>query len=142
MKKQGFPSLASSLLACPTVSARRAYSLPLFLPLFLILSSQVCLAALSDVYAYPVPWRPNATDSQRYGTATGGITFTNLPNPSEIRIFNLSGTLVKTISHTDSGITETWDGKYDSNADVKSGIYVYVIEYDSEKKSGKLMIIR
>jgi hypothetical protein len=95
-----------------------------------------------DIFAYPVPWRPNADDPDRYGTESGGIIFSNLPNPSKIKIYNTAGELVKELSHTESDPAETWDGKTTSGRDAASGVYIYVVEFGSAKKFGKLMVIR
>ncbi|MBI4064378.1 MAG: hypothetical protein HY401_08785 [Elusimicrobia bacterium] len=96
------------------------------------------------VYAFPVPWRPNFDDPARYGTLAGGITFTNLPSEGSIKIFDVAGELVRTIN-IPVGLFPPkykWDVKTESGQDVVSGVYIWVVESGSNRKFGKLMVIR
>jgi len=95
---------------------------------------------LSDVYAYPVPWKPNDGDDNT-GILTSGITFNSTPDVGTIKIFTISGKLVKKID-IQAGYEPKWDGKNDKGKDVASGVYIYLIENERSKKTGKLMIIR
>jgi hypothetical protein len=57
------------------------------------------------------------------------VTFSHLPDNAIIRIFDLSGVLVRTITHVStSGQFDTWDLQNDNNYPVASGIYVVYIE--------------
>jgi len=95
---------------------------------------------LGDVYAYPVPWKPYDGDDNT-GTISDGITFTNLPDVGDIKVFTITGKLVKKID-IQAGYESEWDGKNDKGKDVASGVYIYLIENERNKKTGKLMIIR
>jgi hypothetical protein len=88
----------------------------------------------SNAYAYPVPFKPSA------GHTT--ITFTNLPAICTIKIYTIAGELVKTISVNSSSGQTTWDGKTNFGGNTASGVYLYLIESSSSKKTGKLIIIR
>ena len=91
---------------------------------------------LSDAYAYPVPYKPNDGNDEE------GITFTGLSMEAEIKIYTITGELVKKIIH-ESGFVEEWyPVENEKGEKVVSGVYIYYIENDKEHKSGKLMIIR
>ncbi|MFC2061159.1 Ig-like domain-containing protein [Elusimicrobiota bacterium] len=82
---------------------------------------------LSDAYAFPVPFLPSRDRA---------ITFTNLSSLCTIKIYTLNGELIKEIEHS-GGEQEYWE-----DIDAASGVYLYLIENEKEKKKGKLMIIR
>jgi hypothetical protein len=89
-------------------------------------------ADLSQSYAYPVPFRPNA------GLGHRRVKFTNLSPQCVIKIYTLSGDLVRTIEESDGdGFNDDWDA-----SDVASGAYLYVIENDSQRRTGQLVIIK
>jgi hypothetical protein len=58
-----------------------------------------------------------------------------------IRIFTLSGELVKILTDVDGSIAE-WDLTNMNNTYVASGIYLYVITNGDKKRTGKLAVIR
>lgn len=100
-------------------------------------------ADVSSVYAFPVPWAPNSGDPAR-GTAAGGITFANLPSGGTIKVYTLSGRLVRTLD-IPVGLFPPqlrWDVKTGGASDVVSGVYIWRIQSGSNEKSGKLMVIR
>ena len=108
--------------------------------IYAVMASNTETGSLNDVYAYPVPWRPNCNDSNKFGNTAGGITFTNLPAAYEIRIYNIAGELLKIIN--DTMPSYSWDAADDNNIQLRSGAYIYVVKSGSIKKSGKLLIIR
>lgn len=101
---------------------------------------------VSDIHAYPVPFRPGGPGSGsgagQTGTASGGITFKNLPSQGTIRIYTLGGELVKEISHTSGTGTETWNVKTDSGDDCATGTYIWSVESNGSRKTGKLAVVR
>ena len=57
------------------------------------------------------------------------VTFSHLPDNAIIRIFDISGVLVKTINHVStSGQFDTWNLQNDSNLPVASGIYIVYVD--------------
>ena len=57
------------------------------------------------------------------------VTFSHLPANATLRIFDLSGVLVKTITHIpSSGQFDKWNLQNDSGYPVASGIYVVYID--------------
>lgn len=104
-----------------------------------------------DVYVVPNPYVFN-DDQRSFGIDDPfRIEFRNLPEEATIRIFTLSGDLVRTLEHGPdergnlSG-SAVWDQKTDSGLIVAPGLYIYNVESRDERASGsvtgKLMIIR
>jgi hypothetical protein len=105
--------------------------------------------SVDAVRPIPNPWRPNGpragTGAGETGTLAGGVLFNNLPSEGTLRIYTLSGELVREISHSDAlGPTgqETWNGKNDSGSDVATGTYVYVFDAQGARKTGKVAVVR
>ena len=96
---------------------------------------------LSDAYAYPVPYKPNDGLSTT-GDETNGITFTNLSTEAEIKIYTITGELVKKLIHKDGWNEEWYPVENEKGKKVVSGVYIYYIENNKQHKSGKLVIIR
>ena len=117
--------------------------------LFLRVSAAHGDGVTADIYAFPDPWRPHGPAAGlgygQTGTDAGGITFTNLPSECSIKIYTLSGRLVRTLHHSDTGGAigqETWDGHVDSGDSAASGVYLWRVQSSTDGKNGKLMIIR
>jgi hypothetical protein len=89
---------------------------------------------LSSAFAFPNPFKPSS------GHTT--VTFTNLASQCTIKIFTLSGDLVKTIQETDGDGQNTWDVKNDAGEALTSGLYLYLIKSSDDAKMGKLVIIK
>lgn len=99
-----------------------------------------------DIHAFPVPWRPSGgtagSGAGQSGTLAGGITFNNLPSLCTIHIYTLSGSRVKEIDHTSGTPQEVWDVRSDAGEDLATGTYLWVVDANGTKKSGKLAVIR
>ncbi|MBI3292656.1 MAG: hypothetical protein HYZ73_07620, partial [Elusimicrobia bacterium] len=76
------------------------------------------------------------------GTEAGGITFTNLTSECTIRIYTLTGELVRELRHQGGLPSFRWDVTNDQGEAVVSGVYLYDIRSLNDSKQGKLMIIR
>ena len=87
-----------------------------------------------------MPFRPNAGNSARYGTWAQGIRFTNLPGYGKIKIYTLSGELVRELPV--ALVTETWDVKNTDGKLVASGVYIWEATAGSGRKTGKLVVIK
>jgi len=97
---------------------------------------------LSDAHAYPVPWKPNDGKDET-GTEQEGITFTNLSAEGVIKIYSISGELVREYDYKPAdGGKWTWDVETSRGEKVFSGVYIYYIKNEQEQKKGRLMIIR
>ena len=89
---------------------------------------------LGSAYAWPVPFKPASGHSQ--------ITFSNLATDSTIKIYTVTGELVKQL-HNDGDVTFLqWDAKNKDGDNVVSGVYVYQIKNSFSEKRGKLVIVR
>jgi hypothetical protein len=99
--------------------------------------------SVDDVFASPVPWIPQGTDT-RFISSDNGIDFNNLPQQGEIDIYTIRGELVRKIvfSGLIGGNPVTWDGKNDQGTDVASAVYIWEVKNDADKKIGKLIVIR
>ncbi|MFH1562769.1 MAG: PKD domain-containing protein [Nitrospirota bacterium] len=87
---------------------------------------------LSNFVVYPNPFKPIRGDDK--------IIFEGLPINTTIRIYDISGSLIRCIENV-SAIYE-WDVKDSHSKDVASGVYIYIVTYNDEKKTGKLAIVR
>lgn len=92
---------------------------------------------LNAAHAFPVPFIPHLGHSH--------ITFTRLTAKVTIRIFTISGELVKTIIK-DSGASDevAWNPvTNDDGQPVASGVYLFHVEStDGKTRLGKLMVIK
>jgi hypothetical protein len=90
---------------------------------------------LADARVFPNPLR--VYDGQT------SMTFDNLTDQVEIRIYDTRGSLVRSESLDPSGTVFLWDLKNDEGHDIASGIYVYTLTNNSgERQKGKIAIIR
>ena len=90
--------------------------------------------SLADAYAFPNPFKPSEGHTQ--------ITFTNLASICTIKIFTLTGDLVKTMVANDGSGQAAWNAKNDAGESVVSGLYLFVIDSGQDVKRGKLVIIK
>lgn len=95
---------------------------------------------LTTVYAYPVPFRPGAGDAARYGSWTTGIRFTNQPAYGTIKIYTITGELVRSLPVTPP--VTSWDVRNSGGSVVASGVYLWEITTGSSRKTGKLVVIK
>lgn len=71
------------------------------------------------------------------------IQFINVPNPSTVRIYTLRGDLVKTIEvSSNTGGIVTWNQVTDFGQFVESGVYIYQVDSQYGKHTGKFAIVR
>ena len=89
---------------------------------------------LSSAHCYPVPFRPAAGHTK--------ITFTGLTQSASIRVFTLSGRLVRSLEKAGAGDTLDWDVRNSAGENLASGVYIFVVKSPSQTASGKLMVIR
>jgi hypothetical protein len=96
---------------------------------------------LAQIKVVPNPYVANAVwdfsqDNQR-------IEFTNLPPVATIRIYTISGNLVRVLEHTDGSGTEAWDLRTRFNLKTASGTYYWhVTTPDGDTTLGLLSLIQ
>lgn len=95
---------------------------------------------VSTVYAYPVPFRPNAGDLARYGGWADLITFTSLPSYGKLRIYTITGDLVRELDVVPPEMK--WDVRNSAGQIVASGVYIWEIVSGKNRKTGKLMVVK
>ncbi|MBI4063395.1 MAG: T9SS type A sorting domain-containing protein [Elusimicrobia bacterium] len=109
------------------------------LGIFINRGAPVSAAAAPDIksaHAFPMPFKPSLGHNK--------ITFRGLTARVKIKIYTLSGELVKELEKDNASSQDlvwspvtNWRGEA-----LASGIYLYVIKTDNDKKTGKLFIIR
>jgi len=92
---------------------------------------------LSEVIAYPTPYKPNS------GLGHTNITFKGLTSTASIKIFTITGELVHKYEETDGDGIYQWDVKNDNGEAIASGTYIYLVTNNQgEKATGKIVIIK
>ncbi|MCK4532273.1 carboxypeptidase regulatory-like domain-containing protein [bacterium] len=92
----------------------------------------ICFGSSNKVFVYPNPYIKGKSLYKE-------INFTNLPRESMIKIYTISGLLVKTIQHNE--IINGGSGKWDISG-IASGTYIYSITSSQGEKKGKISIIK
>lgn len=87
---------------------------------------------LARMLVYPQPLKPDHRE----------LVFSRIPDESEISIFNLNGRLIRKLSERTFFGAVRWDLRDTSGNRIPSGIYVYEIRHEGEKKVGKLVVLR
>ena len=95
---------------------------------------ETTITELTQARVYPNPVYPNVSDK-------GAITFDKVPIGTRIQIFAPTGHLIEELSAHNENRSHWWlTGK--GGADVSSGIYIYVLEFENRKKVGKIAVIK
>ncbi|MDI6735426.1 MAG: thermonuclease family protein [bacterium] len=98
------------------------------------LIGQIIPANLDTLVVYPNPFKPVRGDTE--------IIFKGVPSNSTIRIYDLSGSLIKEIENISLGKC-SWNVQDAYGRNVASGMYIYIVSSDEGmKKIGKIAIIR
>ncbi|MDD5687537.1 MAG: carbohydrate-binding protein [Elusimicrobia bacterium] len=93
---------------------------------------------LSNIKIYPNPYNPATAVS-------GKLKVTNLPMNSVMKLYSITGELVRELKEIDFGNLGwlEWDGKNDDGDKVSKGVYIYQIEDTAgKKKAGKIGLIK
>jgi hypothetical protein len=105
----------------------------------------VTAADLDKVHTVPDPYY--VTNEYEQTTEQKVIKFVNLPEKAIIRIYSLSGVLLKILEHNSPtfGGEETWDVRNRNNQVVASGVYFYHIEANvnggKARRVGRMTIV-
>lgn len=96
---------------------------------------------LSSVRVYPNPWRPGSGGVQD----AAAVVFDGLTSEATIRLFTISGRLVRELDKPASTATaqQLWDGNDSTGHAVASGVYYYVVTAPGGlKATGRVAVIR
>ena len=98
------------------------------------------VSGLGAVKVYPVPWQPGA--GGRFDSAQG-VTFSGLPASARIKIFTITGELVRLleVSAADGGF-KLWDGRNSEGHNAASGVYLAVVKSGSDERTVKVAVER
>ena len=100
-------------------------------------TAQCSFQVLLPIIAYPNPCYLNRGQIVRIA---------NLPLNSEVRIYSLSGELVRTLEEgveMKGGLQEAiWDGKNEEGQEVVRGVYICLVITADETRTGKIVIIK
>jgi hypothetical protein len=105
--------------------------------------TSAAVPSLNNIIAYPNPWDTRKNSANRF------ITFANcplgqtstLPDGATIKIFTLSGFLVKTLTVA-NGKAVWLDLTNDAGARVASGLYYYLASSGGNQARGTVAIIK
>lgn len=103
----------------------------------------VAQSDLNNLITYPNPYKPGSGTAYDNTLLGKGIIFSGLTERARIRIFTVTGELVRDMET--SGAIALWDAKNDSGNNAASGVYVYLVtnsDNPSHKAQGKLAIIK
>jgi len=100
--------------------------------------------SLDAINVVPNPYYLRAMwDTSQYNR---WVNFTHLPSECDIRIFTLSGLLIRELEHNEEGDdgTERWDLLTEERMLCTSGLYIYQVEDRGSGKTavGKFVIVR
>ncbi len=128
----------------PTYGIKSVYTI---MPTTVNTNEEVVDSLLENVKVVPNPYV--VRNEMELSDNNAKLLFTNLPARCFIRIYTVSGDLVRILKHTDPYVgTEVWDLLTASGARVASGVYIYHIEAldDNDNriatKVGKFAIIK
>jgi hypothetical protein len=94
---------------------------------------------VNNVKVVPNPYRGTDQFEARYQST---IRFINLPPVCKITILTVSGDIVQTLDHADGTDSESWNLLSKNTQSVVSGLYLYIVETNNDKKIGKFVIAR
>lgn len=91
---------------------------------------------LNSMIVYPNPVMPGSRHSEL-------VTFDNLPSATAVHIYSYDGQLVRDLERVEPGqSSRLWYLDNDQHQDVASGIYIYIVEFGSDSRAGKIAVIR
>ncbi|MBN2407127.1 MAG: T9SS type A sorting domain-containing protein [Elusimicrobia bacterium] len=89
-------------------------------------------ADLGGVLVFPNPYDPDV----------GSLVFDNLTSDATVKIYTISGTLVKELDDTDANGRCEWDGKNDAGETAASGVYIAYIKSKKDDTIVKIAVVK
>jgi hypothetical protein len=90
---------------------------------------------LKQMVVYPNPYKKDKHTS-------GCITFRNVTEQVEIRIFSYAGDLVRVIKHQNTNGFVIWEMDNKNRKKVGTGLYFYYIKGNKHSRKGKIAVVR
>jgi uncharacterized membrane protein YeaQ/YmgE (transglycosylase-associated protein family) len=110
--------------------------------LYMLASSPAPENNLVKAKVYPNPYKPGTRgDFDR----KGGVLFDNLTRKAKIKIYTITGDLVREINKDNFDRTYEWNTENDYGKKLASGVYIYIItnpDKGGDKAKGKIAIIK
>ncbi len=103
--------------------------------------SKTSVKTLDNIKVVPNPYH-DLSVNYNYPGEPNKLLFINLPPRCTIKIYTMTGDLVKTLHHTDGTSEEAWDQVTEFNQLIYTGVYLYVVESDMGNKVGKFVVVR
>ncbi|HPI72766.1 MAG TPA: T9SS type A sorting domain-containing protein [bacterium] len=105
-----------------------------------VAGADIAKARMEEINVFPNPYL--GTNEWETDFFAQFVTFNNLPEKCTIRIFSLSGQMIRTIIHDDGTPFQRWNLQNTQNLPVASGMYICMIEVpDIGTKVLKLAVI-
>ncbi|MHC1738512.1 MAG: hypothetical protein AB9882_10930 [Ignavibacteriaceae bacterium] len=110
------------------------------------ISSDVIREKLPGIKVVPNPYVVSSLFEPEFGELRmeplRQIQFINLPPECTIYIFTMDADIVKTINHTSTNGTATWDLRAEGGREIAPGIYIYVVKSSAGEYKDKFAIIK
>ena len=103
--------------------------------------SKTPVKTLDNIKVVPNPYH-DLSVMYNYPGEPNKLMFINLPPQCTIKIYTMSGDLVKTLDHTDGTSEEAWNQVTEFNQLIYTGVYLYIVESDMGAKVGKFVVVR
>ena len=99
-------------------------------------------AEMADIRVVPNPYLVKYSSMVETTEGLRVLEFQKIPDECVIRIYNISGDLVKTIDHNDGSGTARWNLLSESYQQVASGTYIYHVESPYGEFTGRFAVIQ
>jgi len=99
------------------------------------------VTTLDNIKVVPNPYH-DLSVRYNYPGEPNKLMFINLPPQCTIKIYTMTGDLVKTLEHEDGTSEEPWNQVTEYNQLIYTGVYLYVVESDMGTKAGKFVVVR
>lgn len=99
------------------------------------------VTTLENVKVVPNPYNDKSVKFNWPGEENK-LLFINIPTECTLRIFTVTGDLVKTIEHTDGTTEASWNQVTDDNQLIFSGVYLFHIDSKIGSTVGKFVVVR
>ena len=96
--------------------------------------------ALDDIGISPNPYK--GASAYEVSQLVDQVRFTNMPDQATVRIFSVSGSLVRTLVKNSSSASFPWDLTTENNLPIASGMYIIHIESDLGEKVLKFGVVK